>query len=94
MLKLLHQYIGDEINLNGKQCHLIDVLDNESALVFACQHEDKNIQSNQHGDAHRKVHSTYTLSCLNDNGDDLHPQIKSFLPDHIHHQLREFLLSS
>lgn len=94
MLKQLHQYIGQEITYNGKRCQLIEILETESALVFTCINNDTNIQGDQHGNAHRKVHATYTVPCLSETCKDLHPTVKQLLPDDSHLQLLEFLLNN
>ena len=94
MLKQLQRYIGNEITYNGKRCQLIEILESESSLVFSCVNEITNIQGDQHGNAHRKVHTTYTVACLSETHKDLHPTVKELLPDDIHFELLDFLLNN
>lgn len=93
MLTQLQQYIGNEITYEGERYQLIEILQDRPALVFICMNKSMRIQANQHGNAHRKTHETYTVSCLNENRSDLHPVAKEILPDQIHDQLRLFLLN-
>ena len=80
MYALLHNLIGREITHNNKSCTLIEIMDDGPYLVFQCQNE-KTIQCNQHGNAHRKSSPTYTIHCLNDLKNDLHPILKNLLPE-------------
>lgn len=59
---------------------LIEVMDDGPYLVFQCQTK-KEIQSDQHGNAQRKSLPTYTIHCLNELKDDLHPIIKQLMPE-------------
>ncbi|MDH5570233.1 MAG: hypothetical protein OEY89_00625 [Gammaproteobacteria bacterium] len=92
MLYHLHQYIGLEIDYNGTQCQLIEILEDGPALVFMCMGQGTTIQTDQHGGAHRRVHETYTIPCISEIRDELHPVVKQILPDDIHTELLEFLL--
>lgn len=93
MLSQLNQYIGNEISINGNRCQLIEIMEDGPALVFMCMEHHLSIQGDQHGNAHRKVNKTYTIPCLSEIKNDLHPTAKDILPDHIHDQLLAFLLS-
>jgi len=93
MISQLHLYIGNEITINGSRCQLIEILEDGPALVFMCMEHHLSIQGDQHGTAYRKVNKTYTIPCLSEIKNELHPAAKDILPDHIHHQLLAFLLS-
>jgi len=80
MHAILHNLIGCEISHNNKSCTLIEIMDDGPYLVFQCQTE-KKIQCNQHGNAHRKSSPTYTIHCLNDLKNDLHPLLKDLLSE-------------
>ena len=80
MLKQLHALIGQRITHNNKLCVLIEIIDDGPYLVFQCL-QDKTIQCNQYGNAHRKSAPTYTIHCLNDLKDDLHPVLKDLIPE-------------
>ena len=94
MLNHLHQLIGIEITVNGSQCQLIEVLEDGPALVFMCMDHSKTIQSDQHGGAHRRVQKTYTIPCLSEIHNDLHPVTKEILPIEIHAEFLEFLIQA
>ena len=94
MLDHLHQYIGNEIVYKNNRCQLIEVLEDGPALVFICLERKTSIQSDQHGGAHRRVHETYTVPCMSEIHDDLHPVVKEILPDEIHTEFLEFLISA
>ena len=90
MHKLLHNLIGQQITHEKKLHMLIEVMDDGPYLVFQCQ-QDKTIQCNQHGNAHRKSSPTYTIHCLNELKDDLHPVLKELLSKEDQKQLLDTL---
>jgi len=92
MHKLLHNLIGQQITHEKKLHVLIEVMDDGPYLVFQCP-QDKTIQCNQHGNAHRKSAPTYTIHCLNENKDDLHPVLKSLIPEADQIKLMEDLIN-
>ncbi|MDH5473430.1 MAG: hypothetical protein OEY61_11290 [Gammaproteobacteria bacterium] len=92
MLHHLHQLIGIEVSVNDSRCQLIEVLEEGPALVFMCIDHSTAIQSDQHGGAHRRVQKTYTIPCLNESQEDLHPVAKQILPADIHVDFLEFLI--
>lgn len=87
----LHSLIGLEFNQQDKQCTLIEVIEDGPWLVVQCESE-KTIQPNQHGNANRRSHPTYTIHCLNEFKTDLHPVLKAALPQEQHQPLLELLL--
>ena len=95
-LAILQPHIGSHIEHQGRHCQLIEILQQQPPiLVFRCETGDKpQIQSNQHGNAARRVAETYNISLLNDTATDLHPVAKTCLPDSIHQSLREALLKA
>jgi len=88
----LYNLIGQQIVHEGKVCILIEIMDDGPSLVFQCNSE-KKIQCNQHGNAHRKSSPTYTIHCLNEQKDDLHPVLKSLIPDTEQIQLMKDLVN-
>ena len=93
MINQLHQFIGNEITYMGNRCQLIEILQDQPAFVLMCMEQHMSIQGDMHGNAHRMVNKTYTISCLSETHNDLHPVAKEILPDHMHDQLLEFLLN-
>jgi len=90
-LNTLHKLIGLEFSYDNRSCTLIEIIDEGPSLVIQCQ-EKKTIQTNQHGNAHRKSHPTYTIACLNEFRTDLHPVLKAALPKTEHSNLLAILL--
>lgn len=88
---ILHSLIGLEFSHQDKHCTLIEVIEDGPWLVVQCLSE-KTIQPNQHGNAHRRSHPTYTIHCLNEFKTDLHPVLKTALPQEKHQPLLELLL--
>lgn len=87
----LHSLIGLEFSHQDKHCTLIEVIEDGPRLVVQCLSE-KTIQPNQHGNAHRRSHPTYTIHCLNEFKSDLHPVLKNALPPEQQQPLLELLL--
>lgn len=87
----LHSLIGLEFSHQNKQCTLIEVIEDGPWLVVQCLSE-KTIQPNQHGNANRRSHPTYTIHCLNELKTDLHPVLKNALPQEQHQPLLELVL--
>jgi len=77
----------------NKSCMLIEVMIDGPYLVFQCQSQ-REIQCNQHGNAHRKAAPTYTVHCLNEHKNDLHPVLKELLPEQEHSSLLESLIQA
>ncbi|MDH5767171.1 MAG: hypothetical protein OEZ38_14245 [Gammaproteobacteria bacterium] len=94
MLHHLQQIIGTELTVNGSQCQLIEILEDGPAMVFMCMDHSKTIQSDQHGGAHRRVQKTYTVPCLSEIHNELHPITRQLLPDEIHAEFLAFLLDT
>lgn len=90
MIKLLYDLIGEKIIHNNQQCVLIEVLEDGPHLVFQCE-SGKEIQCDQHGNAHRKSLPTYTIHCLNEGKTDLHPVLNSLLSEEQHKHLLEII---
>ena len=63
--------IGRRVVSNGVECTIIEVLDDLPALVL--QASDTVIQPDQHGEAHRRVPTTFTVPVLNASGNEYSP---------------------
>ena len=61
-LKQLRGMIGIELYHKNKACQVIEVLEDGPSIVI--QYSDKDIQKNQHGDAHRRVPETLCIPVL------------------------------
>lgn len=69
----LRRMIGIQVYHQGKPCVVIEVLEDNIALVLQALEGDATIQGNQFGDARRRVPLTYTIPVLNTERDSLHP---------------------
>ncbi|MCF6236302.1 MAG: hypothetical protein L3J70_08025 [Gammaproteobacteria bacterium] len=57
----LRSLIGTHINWQDQEHVIIEVLEDEAALVLKSTQQPGIIQPDQHGEAHRRVPSTITL---------------------------------
>jgi hypothetical protein len=64
----LHQLIGMQVLHQGVRCEIIEVLDDGPLLVLARCEERTVIQSDQYGDARRRVRETFTIPVLAADG--------------------------
>lgn len=78
LLQQLRLLVGKPVEYQGRACRIIEVLDAENALVVVCENGRRVIQSNQFGEATRRVQQTHTLPLLDDD-DHLNPVIGAWL---------------
>jgi len=64
----LQQLIGNEVQHKGKPCHIIEILEDGPSLILQQRTLSSTIQADQHGEAHRKVPTTYTVPILDSDG--------------------------
>ncbi len=57
----LRSLIGTHVNWQGQEHIIIEVLEDEAALVLKSTQQPGIIQPDQYGEAHRRVPSTLTL---------------------------------
>jgi hypothetical protein len=76
-IEQLRGLIGQRVIHMGENCCVIEVI--EDALSIIVKHEDREpeIQSDQHGHAHRRAPQTAIIPVLNITGDEFHPQFLS-----------------
>ena len=72
-LAQLRSLIGLRMQHLGELCQVIEVLENGPALVLQSLAPQPGIQPNQHGEANRFAPITYTISVLNHDRSELHP---------------------
>jgi hypothetical protein len=72
-LSQLRGMIGQTVILKSKLYLVIEVLEQNTELVLQGKQEETAIQSNQHGDAHRRVPETLTIPVLTADKTRLHP---------------------
>jgi len=78
LLQQLRALIGQTLVYSGHHCRIIEVLDQEKALVLRCEDNERVIQGNQFGEATRRVQCCHTLP-LFDEQHCLNPVIRSWL---------------
>jgi len=78
LLQQLRLLVGKSVQYRGQACRIIEVLDAENALVVRCEGGQRVIQSNQFGEATRRVQQCHTLS-LFDEHDKLNPVVEEWL---------------
>lgn len=78
LLQQLRVLVGKPVAYRGYACCIIEVLDSENALVVRCEGSQRVIQSNQFGEATRRVQQCHTLPLFDEN-DKLNPVIGEWL---------------
>lgn len=92
LLQTLRGLIGREVQYEGVLCQVIDVLVDGPALVLGRRGQRGVIQTDQYGDARRRVPQTYTVPLRSRIESDLHPVVRAFTDAREQAQLRRLLL--
>ncbi len=53
--------LGTEVNYRGTLCRVIEFIEDPARLVLEDGNHATHVQSDQHGEAHRRVPRTYTI---------------------------------
>jgi len=72
-LSQLRGMIGQTVIVDNKYYLVIEVLEQSTELVLQVKHSETYIQSDQHGDARRRVPTTLTIPVLTADKSGLHP---------------------
>lgn len=64
-IEQLRGLIGRSVEYYGTRCTIIEVIEDDPALVLEACHKHMTIQPDQHGEAHRRVPTTITVPVLN-----------------------------
>lgn len=75
-LEQLRGMIGQRVIYQGCQCQVIEVLEQETELVLQLE-DDDTIQTDQHGDARRRVPATITIPVLTADRREINPRFLS-----------------
>ncbi|MEN8761868.1 MAG: hypothetical protein ABF290_05490 [Thiogranum sp.] len=78
LLQQLRLLVGKSVQYRGHACRIIEVLDAENSLVVRCEGRQRVIQSNQFGEATRRVQQCHTLPLFDEN-DTLNSVIGAWL---------------
>jgi len=76
----LQEMIGLQVRYNGVFCQIVEVIEEDFALVLADMEFHLGIQADQHGEAHRKVPKTYTVSIYNQDKKEFSPSFLMLEP--------------
>ncbi len=80
----LRSLIGQKVNHEGRDCKIIEILEDDFPAVILQHHEyQTSIQADQHGEAHRKVPSTITLPILDRESGGFHPAFSNLNLSHL-----------
>lgn len=74
--KQLKSLLGQPLTYQGLRCCIIDILYEGPALVLQDCSSQRVIQSNQHGEASRRVSQIFTVDLLNIRRDALNPLLE------------------
>ena len=78
----LRNLIGLRVHHMGHDCTIIEVLDDDPAVVLQCEKGFDVIQANQFGDPARRVPATSTVPVFGSDGQTLHPEFEDLgIPD-------------
>lgn len=73
----LRTLIGHEVQYDGIDCQIIEILEDGPALILQHRHHVTTIQADQHGEAHRRVPTTITIQVFDQMGEELHADFHS-----------------
>lgn len=64
----LRALIGRRLVHAGHRCEVLEILEEEQAIVLCCLSGDTVIQADQHGEPHRRVPETHTIPVYGPDG--------------------------
>ncbi len=73
--KTLNNLIGREVSYQGTRCRIIEILEEDPALVLQDYQPQKTVQPNQYGEANRRAPRVFTVALLNIRRDGLNPAL-------------------
>ncbi len=71
----LQEFLGRELIYSGTACRVIEILEEDPALVLEDRGDSRIIQANQYGEARRRAPRTFTVPLLNVRRDGLNPAL-------------------
>jgi hypothetical protein len=78
LLQQLRTLVGRTLTYSGHSCRIIEILEQEKAVVLRCEDSERIIQGNQFGEATRRVQRCHTVP-LFDQHERLNPVIRTWL---------------
>jgi hypothetical protein len=91
LLTILREQIGAHGKYNGQDFELIEILEQEPAVVLQDCGAKHAIQNDMHGEAHRIVSTTHTIPLFSEVAVALHPVLADFLPKDISAQINSLI---
>ena len=78
----LRSMIGLKVRYHGNLCQVVEVLEDGPALVLMDQRKPlpRSIQADQHGEAHRRVPQTHTITIFGDDGEEFNVEFLALEP--------------
>lgn len=73
IIEELRTLIGCRVRHGGMLCQIVEVLEHGPFVVLQNLEHATTIQTNQHGDASRRVPLTYTIPVLHHGEGNVHP---------------------
>lgn len=72
--------IGLEVKYHDVYCRVVEVLEDGPAIILEDMELHLSIQPDQHGEAHRQVPQTYTISVLTADNTEFSPAFLALEP--------------
>ena len=79
-LEQLRNMIGMKVRYRGVQCQIVEVIEEDMALILADGESHLGIQADQHGEAHRKVPKMYTVKIFTPDRHEFDPGFLTLEP--------------
>ena len=73
-IQQLRQMLGARLRYRGRRYTVIEVLDDQFELVLEADLPTSHIQTDVHGNARREIRELLTVSALNADRSELHPE--------------------
>lgn len=76
----IRNMIGLHVKHHEVNCQIVEIIDDGLAIVLEDLEHHISIQGDQHGEAHRKVPKTYTISVMNQDQAEYTPAFLALEP--------------
>lgn len=76
----IHNMIGLQVKYHEVNCQVVEIIEDGLAVVLEDLEQHTSIQGDQHGEAHRKVPKTYTISVFNEDKSEFTPAFLALEP--------------
>ncbi|HFE38285.1 MAG TPA: hypothetical protein ENK06_07710 [Gammaproteobacteria bacterium] len=76
----IRNMIGLHVKYHEVNCQVVEIIEDGLAIVLKDLEQHTSIQGDQHGEAHRKVPKTYTISVLNEDQAEFNPAFLALEP--------------